>query len=138
MTEELDALRTRCKRQAAEIRDMQVASERRNAELAALRVIWCTGPCSTRWPDTDVVTQDIADEAARHFDRFATKALNQSAQFDARSATKLWFTMTWPRRRGWLRSLWVFAAETMRLGWRHSWFRMRWMVLTYHLWRKRR
>lgn len=124
--------------QAKQLRIMQVAAERRNRELNTLRQIWCTGACGTEWPESSRVTQELADEAARYFERFATKALNQGCRFDAQSASRLWFLMVWPRRSGWTRALWAFAVVVLRKGWQHSRARGRWLLFSWWGWRRRR
>ena len=67
-------LRQKIHNQARQIRDMQVVAERKNRELDALHLVWCTGACPNgvhRWSDL-IVTEELVATAERN-----TKRLRQ-------------------------------------------------------------
>jgi hypothetical protein len=55
----------------AQIRQMQVAAERRNRDLDALHLVWCDGGCSSgvhRWSDGKI-TEELVQAAERNTQR---------------------------------------------------------------------
>ena len=62
------ALIERVRRQADEIRIMQLAAERRTQELDALHLVWCDGGCAGgvhRWDDA-LITREVVEAAERN------------------------------------------------------------------------
>jgi hypothetical protein len=62
------SLEEKVRRQAHEIREMQLALERKNRELDALHYVWCDGGCERgihRWSDA-LVTRDLVRTAERN------------------------------------------------------------------------
>jgi hypothetical protein len=61
-------LREKLRRQAAQIRQMQLVLERKNRELDALHYVWCDGGCAGgvhRWDNT-LITREIVEAAERN------------------------------------------------------------------------
>lgn len=64
-------LRERARRQAADIRQMQLVLERKNRALDAMHYVWCDGGCARgvhRWTNT-LVTREIVEAAERNAQR---------------------------------------------------------------------
>lgn len=49
-----------------EIRQMQLVAERKNIELSALRMVWCSGGC-------DCMSEEITPEMVAFVERYATR-----------------------------------------------------------------
>lgn len=65
--DEVAELREKVRRQAADIRQMQLVLERKNRELDALHYVWCDGGCYRgvhRWTNT-LVTKEMVEAAER-------------------------------------------------------------------------
>jgi hypothetical protein len=64
-------LREKLRRQAVQIRQMQIVLERKNRELDALHYVWCDGGCPRgvhRWANT-LITREIVETAERNAQR---------------------------------------------------------------------
>ncbi len=64
-------LEEKVRRQARNIREMQIALERKNRELDALHLVWCDGGCPSgvhRWSDL-IVTEELVATAERNTER---------------------------------------------------------------------
>jgi hypothetical protein len=64
-------LEEKVRRQAHQIRQMQVVLERKNRELDALHYVWCDGACSRgvhRWDDA-LITRELVETAERNTQR---------------------------------------------------------------------
>ena len=73
--DEVAALRERVRRQAANIREMQLALERKNTELDALHYVWCDGGCPGgihRWTEGKLTAEMVqhAERQARRLRRW--------------------------------------------------------------------
>jgi len=71
---ELAALRHRVRQQARQIRTMQEAAERRNRDLDALHLVWCSGSCANgvhRYTD-EKITAALVEAAERNTERLRT------------------------------------------------------------------
>lgn len=70
---EVAELREKVRRQAADIRQMQLVLERKNRLLDALHVVWCDGGCASgvhRFQGADVlVTEELVQAAERNTGR---------------------------------------------------------------------
>jgi hypothetical protein len=77
-----EAVEKRIVQQRAELTRMQEAAHRRNRQLDALHLVWCSGGCSGgmhRWTLAEV-TAELVAEAKRNTDRLETWYINHAGR----------------------------------------------------------
>lgn len=70
--EHIRGLEEKVKRQAEEIRSMQISAESNNIRAKALNIlVACNGPCNAHYmEDPSLVTQEVVDSVNRNAERF--------------------------------------------------------------------